>query len=58
MVSLQRELEPEPSSPLLAGKRYREHLISALREKGLTVEVPMNGPGNGKQLQWLGENTP
>jgi hypothetical protein len=40
---------------ILAGERYREHLVDALRAMGCSVRVPMAGLTQGRQLQWLGE---
>ncbi len=37
-----------------AGQRYREFLEPELRERGLAVQVPMRGLGQGQQLAWLG----
>ncbi len=41
----------------LAGQRYREFLEPALRQKGLSVSVPMEGLKIGKQLKWLKRHT-
>jgi len=41
----------------LAGLRYREFLVKPLQDRGVEVEVPMEGLQIGKQLQWLAENT-
>lgn len=38
----------------LAGQAYREFLAPALRDRGLTVRVPMAGLSQGRQLSWLG----
>lgn len=38
----------------LAGERYREFLEPALLKRGFTVEVPMRGLSQGRQLSWLG----
>lgn len=38
----------------LAGQVYREFLAPALRDRGLTVHVPMAGLSQGRQLSWLG----
>ena len=40
----------------LAGQKYRQYLIPLLEASGYQIEVPMQGLGIGKQLQWLGEN--
>jgi hypothetical protein len=39
---------------VLAGQRYREFLMDYLRRRADAVEVPMEGLGIGRQLQWLG----
>ena len=41
------------SVTLFAGMAYREFLGPELRERGLTVYVPMEGMGIGQQLSWL-----
>jgi cytoplasmic iron level regulating protein YaaA (DUF328/UPF0246 family) len=41
---------------MLAGKRYREHLVDPLQAYGCLVEIPMEGLGIGKQLQWLNQH--
>ena len=38
---------------LLAGERYREFLVPKIIQHGCEVEVPMEGLGIGRQLQWL-----
>jgi hypothetical protein len=40
---------------VLAGSRYREFLMSYLRQRATIVDVPMQTLGIGKQLQYLGE---
>lgn len=40
----------------LAGQRYREHLIKPLADRGIGVEVPMQGLKIGEQLSWLGQH--
>jgi hypothetical protein len=42
---------------VLAGKRYREGIVSFLESYGFTVEVPMAGLKFGLQLRWLKEHT-
>ena len=42
---------------ILAGEKYREHLVPVLKEWGCRVEVPMKGLGIGRQLQWLDTHT-
>ena len=37
----------------LAGRPYREFLTDLLEERGIQVEVPMQGLGIGQQLKWL-----
>ena len=41
---------------ILAGARYREFLVDAIRGKGLTVEIPLEGMRIGEQLRWLKRN--
>lgn len=38
---------------LLAGQRYREHLIPIVKEWGCDVEAPLGRMGIGKQKRWL-----
>lgn len=38
---------------VLAGRAYREPLVSYLEAEGYRVEVPMAGLGIGQQLAWL-----
>ncbi len=38
---------------ILAGRRYREHLETMLREAGYLVSIPLAGLGIGQQLTWL-----
>ncbi len=42
---------------VLAGLRYREFLMPALRQRAAVVDVPMEGLGIGQQLAWLDRNT-
>ncbi len=41
----------------LAGQRYRQFLEPALRQKGVSVSVPMEGLKIGEQLSWLNRHT-
>jgi hypothetical protein len=48
------KLEPQPTRVVfLAGVRYREFLLGSLKDRGIQVEVPMQGKSIGRQLQWL-----
>lgn len=48
------ELIPmDASIVILAGERYREHLVPFLRARGNLVEIPMAGLKFGFQLRWL-----
>jgi hypothetical protein len=38
---------------VFAGLRYRENLIDYLWQRAPVIEIPMEGLGIGKQLQWL-----
>jgi len=46
-------LSPGDEVTVLAGERYREHLVPALQRVGNRVHVPMRGLSIGRQLQWL-----
>ena len=46
------------SVAFLAGRAYREFLERELRGRGLTIYVPMEGMGIGRQLSWLADQTP
>ena len=46
------------SVTFLAGKTYREFLEPELRRRGLTIYVPMEGLGIGRQLSWLADQAP
>ena len=46
------------SVTFLAGRAYREFLEPELRGRGLTIYVPMEGMGIGRQLSWLADQTP
>jgi len=48
-------LSPGDEVTVLAGERYREHLVPALQRAGHRVHVPMRGLSIGRQLQWLDE---
>jgi hypothetical protein len=42
---------------VLAGQRYREHLVPLLEGLGYQVNIPMEHLGIGKQLAWLARHT-
>jgi len=50
---LRQRLSPSDRVTILAGERYREDLLPRIREYGCQVDVPMQGLGIGRQLQWL-----
>lgn len=50
---LQRRLRPSDHVVILAGQRYREYLVPLIAAYGCQVNVPMEGLGIGRQLQWL-----
>ena len=56
-----RQLQPELTGVdrvvILAGARYREFLVDAIRGKEVTVEIPLKGMRIGEQLRWLKRNT-
>ena len=52
------ELIPAGASILvLAGERYREHIVPFLMGHGFVVDIPMAGLKLGYQLRWLKEHT-
>lgn len=53
MRALDPNLAGVDSIAIFAGEKYREFLESELRERGITVHVPMKGLRSGKQLAWL-----
>lgn len=50
---LRAVLQPGDRVEILAGERYREHLLPVLRAAGHDVTVPMEGLEIGQQLAWL-----
>lgn len=42
---------------VLAGERYREHIVPFLNDHGFVVDIPMAGLKLGFQLRWLQEHT-
>ena len=50
---LRHQLKPDDHVTILAGERYRESLVPRVIEYGCHVDVPMQGLGIGRQLQWL-----
>lgn len=42
---------------ILAGERYREHLVPFLIGQGFEVKIPMEGLRFGPQLRWLKDHT-
>ncbi len=50
---LRHRLRPDDHLTILAGERYRESLVPLMTEYGCQVNVPMQGLGIGRQLQWL-----
>lgn len=52
---LQEVLRPGDRVVFLAGKRYRENLVTPVRQMRCRVEIPMEGLSFGRQLRWLNE---
>jgi len=50
---LKQVLSPGDQVIILAGIRYREHLMEPIRKMGCKVSVPMEGLRFGEQLSWL-----
>jgi hypothetical protein len=40
---------------MFAGMRYREFLMDYLCDRGVDVEIPLEGLRIGEQLSWFGE---
>ena len=53
LEALDPTLSDVKSVTILAGKAYREFLEPELHSHGITVNVPMEGMGIGRQLSWL-----
>lgn len=53
LLRLANELPVSAEVVILAGVQYREHLIPELLRWEVSVSVPMEGLGIGKQMQWL-----
>lgn len=48
------KVDPQPRQiVMLAGTRYREHLIPELQRRGIEIIIPMEGLAFGEQLSWL-----
>ena len=50
---LLRVLPKEAEVIVLAGQRYREHLVPFLRDRGFSVSIPLEGLSFGRQLRAL-----
>ncbi len=53
LMDVERSLVGAKSVVFLTSRRYREFLDPALRERGLTVHIPLKGLRIGEQLAWL-----
>lgn len=51
--SLAPRIAPADRVVILAGARYREHLVPGLRARLVQVDLPFEGLGIGEQLRWL-----
>ncbi len=54
IASIKREVEDDRPLVILAGQRYREHLVAWAPDR---ISVPMKGLAIGQQLAWLYANT-
>ena len=52
-TDLQQKIINKDKITVLAGKKYRDHLVPEIEAFGCCVSVPMHGLGIGQQLQWL-----
>ncbi|MFM7539323.1 MAG: DUF6884 domain-containing protein [Planctomycetota bacterium] len=55
-AQLQEAMPDMDRAVFLAGHRYREFLVPCFLDRGIAVEVPMQGLGIGEQLSWLGSH--
>ena len=55
MNAVDSSLAGVESVVIFASDQYREFLVPALHERGITVHVPMKGLMNGEQLRQLNE---
>lgn len=51
------DLKPSDEVYIHAGKDYRKYLVTALKKRGLTIYVPLEGISFGKQLQWYNSHS-
>ena len=51
--ALRDELKPGDRVMILAGIKYREHILEPIKRMGCSIEVPMEGLGIGEQKGWL-----
>ena len=50
---LKQILTPGDHVIILAGEKYREHLVGPIRRMGCDITIPMEGLRFGEQLSWL-----
>ena len=53
LSDLSGRLRPGDHVLILAGEKYREHLLAPIRQMGCEVQVPMEGLRFGEQKGWL-----
>ena len=53
LEALASEVSAGDTVLMLAGVRYREGIVPSLKKGGIDVQVPLEGLGLGRQLQWL-----
>ncbi len=56
LQDLRHEVQAGDDIIILAGQRYRAHLIDPLEAIGCNVEIPMRGLRISEQLRWLNEH--
>lgn len=56
LKQLKNIVHPGDEIVILAGVKYREHLIQPLQNMGCTISIPMEGLSFGLQLSWLKEH--
>lgn len=52
---MEQKLPKAEQIVVLAGEKYREHLMSYLRSKASSVEAPLKGLRLGEQKRWFNE---
>ena len=57
MAQMEQRLPESEQIIVFAGKKYRDYLMSYLRSKASSVEVPLEKHRQGEQLSWFNERS-